>query len=159
LRRRGDGRRRLIPAECELLLGRRPAEEWLRRQTIAEKQKYGYASCMNNSALPRRPRPHAPLPAPLNAREGRAKNSSPKTPCNPLKSLDSNERIQGTPRESNRHNRDFSQQNSQPPTKPKSRLTNLAAAAETEPSRLRPNANRPTTQPRDRQATRPPPSA
>jgi hypothetical protein len=47
---------------------------------------------------------------------------------NPLKSLDSDERIQGNPRESNPHERESSQQNGQGPRKPK-RIdrTNVAA--------------------------------
>jgi hypothetical protein len=36
-----------------------------------------------------------------------------------LKSLDSNERIQGNPRKSNPHDRGFSQRNGQGPRKPK----------------------------------------
>src|ERR1700722_11062519 len=40
-------------------------------------------------------------------------------PRNPLKSLDSDERIQGNPRESNPHERGSSQRNGQGPRKPK----------------------------------------
>jgi hypothetical protein len=40
-------------------------------------------------------------------------------PRNPLKSLDSNERIQGNPRKSNSHNRGVSLRNDYAPRKPK----------------------------------------
>ena len=63
-------------------------------------------------------RPLAPVRAPLNAREAREKYF-PRMPRNPLKSLDSNERIQGNPRKSNSHNRGVSLRNDYAPRKPK----------------------------------------
>jgi hypothetical protein len=53
------------------------------------------------------------------AAKGREKFSSGKKSRNPLKSLDSDERIQGNPRKSNRHNRGVSRQNSRDPRNPK----------------------------------------
>ena len=48
------------------------------------------------------PRPRVPIPAPLNARGKSARKNFPRlNPRNPLKSLDSHERIQGNPRQSN----------------------------------------------------------
>ena len=51
--------------------------------------------------------------------EGPMKNFSAKIPCNPLISLDSDEKIQGNPRKSNPLNRGFSKQNSHAPRHPK----------------------------------------
>jgi hypothetical protein len=74
------------------------------------------------------PRPQAPVAAPLNARGRRAKIFFAKTPRNPLKSLDSDERIQGNPRESNPQKRGSSKRNAQVQENPNmSRLTNLSA--------------------------------
>jgi hypothetical protein len=70
-------------------------------------------------------RPHAESEVAVVARltsgdPGAAKNSSRKNPCNPLKNLDSDERIQGNPRESNASERGLSQRNGNAPRKPKS---------------------------------------
>ena len=64
----------------------------------------------------------------LSARAGTLEKRLRKFPRNPLISLDSDERIQGNPRESNRQNRGFSQQNGANQEKPnRSRLlTKLA---------------------------------
>jgi hypothetical protein len=60
----------------------------------------------------------APAPLPPRA-EGREKFLSAKIPCNPLKRLDSDERIQGNPSFSNPHKLGFSRSNGQRPRKPK----------------------------------------
>jgi hypothetical protein len=51
--------------------------------------------------------------------EGARKNFPRVKPRNPLKSLDSDERIQGNPRQSKAHERRPSQRNGQEPRKPK----------------------------------------
>jgi hypothetical protein len=53
--------------------------------------------------MPRRLAPVPPLTPPL--AKGREKFHSAKIPCNPLKRLDSDERIQGNPSFSNPHKR------------------------------------------------------
>jgi hypothetical protein len=61
-------------------------------------------------------------------------------PCNPLKGLDSDERILGNPRKSNTAEREFLQQKGDPPRK--SKRTDRAAV-EKEPNRLHPSASAP----------------
>jgi hypothetical protein len=63
---------------------------------------------MKNPALPHGPRLQAPVPAPLNATEKAAKKRFRLKLHNSLKSLDSDERIQGNPRESNTQKRGIS---------------------------------------------------
>src|ERR1700749_1925325 len=60
-----------------------------------------------------------PSPAGLTRRRGGREKFSPQKPRNPLKSLDSDERIQGNPRESKAHKRGSSRRNGQVPRKPK----------------------------------------
>src|ERR1700722_4217973 len=84
---------------------------------------------MNNSALPygldRRSRRGA-------MGKGGRKILPAKTPRNPLKSLDSDERIQGNPRKSKAQKRDLQTETRRAPRKPKRRrLTNLPAPANT----------------------------
>jgi hypothetical protein len=55
----------------------------------------------------RSPRTPAPVAAPLNARKGARKIFSAKIRRNPLKTLDSDERIQGNPRKSKPQKRAF----------------------------------------------------
>jgi hypothetical protein len=63
---------------------------------------------------------------------------------NPLKNLDSDERIQGNPRKSNAHERGPSQRNGQGQENPNGGATGPMArpAAEKEPNRLLPKAKR-----------------
>jgi hypothetical protein len=64
-------------------------------------------------------------------------------PHNPLKSLDSDERIQGNPRQFNPHERWPSERNSHEPRKPKrSTGPRSRLVAGTEPNRIHPNAKR-----------------
>jgi hypothetical protein len=66
------------------------------------------------------PRPPARVAAPLNRREKAARKiRSAKIPRNPLKSLNSDERIQGNPRESNPQKRGCLKRNGREPRKPK----------------------------------------
>src|ERR1700722_2019875 len=76
---------------------------------------------MNNPAPPQAKIPRAPRyrSGAANGTESAEKNCSRFKPRNPLKSLDSDERIQGNPRKSNPHERGSSQQNGQGPRKPK----------------------------------------
>jgi hypothetical protein len=75
---------------------------------------------MNNSARPHGPRPQAFRSGGSAAAEKAARNILPaKIPRNPLKSLDSDERIQGNPSFSNPQNRGYLQRNGQEPRKPK----------------------------------------
>jgi hypothetical protein len=61
-----------------------------------------------------------PVPAALDAGEGAQKNFCAENPHNPLKSHDSDERIQGNPRKSNRRKAGLSRRKSFIPRKPKS---------------------------------------
>jgi hypothetical protein len=73
---------------------------------------------MSNAALP-----HARMSAPISALQKPGKRPEKKFssifPYNPLKRLDSDERIQGNPNESNRQNRGFSQRKEPETRKPK----------------------------------------
>jgi hypothetical protein len=86
---------------------------------------------MNNPALPqgqdRKARP--PLfPRLSTPRKAPRKNLPAKYPRNPLESLDSDERIQGNPRESKAHKRGLSQPNGHAPRKTKrGQPTNITA--------------------------------
>src|ERR1700722_10728396 len=71
--------------------------------------------------------------------KGGAISSLAKIQRNPLKNLDSDERIQGNPRKSNPHNRGFSQRNGGPPRKPKPGLSG-AAVTEKEPNPASPKS-------------------
>ena len=62
----------------------------------------------------------APVPAPPRQGRGHEKFSFRKNPRNSLKSLDSDERIQGNPRKTNPDNQGFSRQNGPCSRKPKS---------------------------------------
>src|ERR1700722_6906296 len=57
--------------------------------------------------------------APSHRAQGARKKLPRFMPRNPLKSLDSDERIQGNPRQSNPHNRGYLQRNGRGPRKPK----------------------------------------
>src|SRR5271156_6606244 len=75
----------------------------------------------------------------------REKNYPRFKPRNPLKSLDSDERIQGNPRQSNTHERGPSQRNGHELRKPNGPTGPMSwPAAEKEPNRLHPNAKRPS---------------
>src|SRR5579863_7092854 len=78
---------------------------------------------MCNPALPRNA---GDLALPLGFRsappESARKISSRKNPHNPLKSLDSDERIQRNPRQSKAHQRGSSRQNGEVPRKPKKQI-------------------------------------
>jgi hypothetical protein len=66
------------------------------------------------------PRPQASVPARGSCKGKSARNYFPRfKPRNPLKSLDSDERIQGNPRQSNAHERVFWQRNGHKPRKSK----------------------------------------
>ena len=72
------------------------------------------------------------------------KNSSRFYPRNPLKSINSDEKIQGNPRKSNPHNRGSSQRNGDEPRNPnRSTGLNVAVSAGKEPNQLQPNARQP----------------
>jgi hypothetical protein len=64
------------------------------------------------------PRPQEPVPA-SRAKTGLKKKLPRKIPRNPLISLDSDERIQGNPRNSNPHKQGFPRRNGRGPRKPK----------------------------------------
>ena len=82
---------------------------------------------MNNSALPHGPDRELSFSR-LSPRKKPRKPFVRFVPGNPLISLDSDERIQGSPRKSNTHQRGPSQRNGQGPRKPKQiDRTNLAA--------------------------------
>src|SRR5271169_3860972 len=87
------------------------------------------------------PRPSGAVPALPTARQGASKIFPASSPRNPLKSRDSDERIQGNPRQSNPHERGSSPPHGHEPRKPK-RIdrSDVADAAEKEPNRLPPNA-------------------
>jgi hypothetical protein len=70
------------------------------QQLFDENQKFGYARLMNNSALPHRLDRRVPFRV-LVGREASRKIPARFIPCNPLKSLDWDERIQGNPKKSN----------------------------------------------------------
>ena len=74
---------------------------------------------MNNSRLSREARPRPLGLSGFPWREEREKNYSAKIPRNPLKSLDSDEGIQGNPRKSSAFGRGFSRRNGDRPRKPK----------------------------------------
>jgi hypothetical protein len=74
---------------------------------------------MNNLELPLASAPGSrPGASEQNGKSG-AKKSSTLFPRNPLKSFDSDERIQGNPRKSNPHSRGFSKPNGHAPRKSK----------------------------------------
>jgi hypothetical protein len=98
---------------------------------------------MNKLALPHsldHMHPYRPLRTPG---KGLRKKFPRFKPRNPLKSIDSNERIQGNPRKSNLRDQGSSNRNGQGPRKPK-RIdrTEVAAPAAKEPNRLHPKAKR-----------------
>src|ERR1700722_20161875 len=73
---------------------------------------------MNNLSPSEWPRPQEPVPAPR-AKPGLKKKPPRKIPRNPLISLDSDERIQGNPRNSNPHKLRFPRRNGEAPRRPK----------------------------------------
>jgi hypothetical protein len=73
-------------------------------------------SCVSAPPQPRAVAPGASSPG----AQGAMKQLPRFMPRNPLKNLDSDERIQGNPRKSNPHNRGFSEPKGHPPRKPKS---------------------------------------
>src|SRR5271167_1489998 len=90
-------------------------------------------------------RPQALVPVPLNAMEKGLRKKFPRfKPRNPLKSLDSDERIQGNPRQSNTHQRGFSQRKGQGQENPNGSTGPMSRpVAAKEPNPLHPNAKRP----------------
>jgi hypothetical protein len=74
---------------------------------------------MEISALPYGLAVWLPVPAALDAGEGAQKNFCAENPHNPLKSHDSDERIQGNPRKSNRRKAGLSRRKRFIPRKPK----------------------------------------
>ena len=75
---------------------------------------------MSNRSLPPGLDRGLPVPALERKGTGAQKKLLPENPCNPLISLDSDERIQGNPRKSNSGERRLSQPNSEAPRKSKS---------------------------------------
>src|SRR3984957_5737255 len=91
-------------------------------------------------------------------RQGKSatKNYSRFKPRNPLKSLDSDERIQGNPRQSNPHEQGSSQRNGQGPRKTQTDRPDRyrGSATEKEPNRRHPKAKRARLRPGRRLAPR-----
>jgi hypothetical protein len=98
--------------------GHETQSDFLMRQPLAEKQKSGYTLPHDQSRLPHRPEPELPSGAVPTKGEPREKSLRP-MPRNPLISLDSDERIQANPRQSNPHERGPSQRKAVDPRKPK----------------------------------------
>jgi hypothetical protein len=89
------------------------------RTTIDCRQSEIEASLPHEQSHPSEwPRPQAPVPA-SRAKTGLKKKLPRKIPRKPLISLDSDERIQGNPRNSNLHKQGFSRRNGEAPRKPK----------------------------------------
>jgi hypothetical protein len=97
--------RRLRRASREQLLGLSLLAKPI---CVAENQKLGYACLMENPALPRDKLSDQPLRRGGDATKRLAKKHLLFMPRNSLKSLDSDERIQGNPRKSNPDNLGFS---------------------------------------------------
>jgi hypothetical protein len=114
-----------------------------RTTTSCRKSETKLSMPMNNLALPHA-KMLAPVP-PLRTREKSPRKNFPRfKPRNPLKSLESDERIQGNPRQFNPHDRGPSERNSHEPRKPKrSTGPRSRLVTGTEPNRIHPNAKRP----------------
>ena len=95
---------------------------------------------MNNPALPQAKTAGSRSGVSAPTDKEREKFFPPKA-RKPLKSLDSDERIQGNPRQSNTYQQGSSQRNGQGQENPK-RIDRTRPAAEKEPNRLHPKAKR-----------------
>src|ERR1700735_912291 len=114
---------------------------------------------MNNPSF-RMPNRGAAVSTALSRDKSARKNFLLKISCNPLISIDSDERIKGNPRKPTPQNRGFSQRNGDEPRKPKpDQLNDVAPAAEKEPNGLHPNALRSSRPPNPARSCRSRPGA